>query len=217
MFKLRSHRREDGGYDLSYGKGSKKLTAVCQQSDGYWHLTEGFGAGISTPAVKYGAVKEEWERRAVASYGGSGAVEEQTTCPPAQPSGGPPRLSPPPAGPPKLGPPKLVQQQYDGPTCPACQRPITGFHNGLPPCRCNFPNTDQYEADIFDPRMYQQGPGGKGHVLTPTGALDQVFHWMLRSKDYVTTDGKLDPVWADVQEVLSRTVKYPEYRIERFT
>lgn len=218
-FQMRAGRREDGGYDLSYGKGQKKLTAVCQMNPNkQWTIVDGFGSANVTPSKKLSEVKQAWGTRAEASYGGA-----IPTPPEAPPAAGPPRLpGPPRIGPPRVGPPVLmraapkVEAPYDGPTCQACGQPITGWHAGLPPCRCGKPNTDDYEPDPFDPKMYGMQSGSKGRDLTPIGALDIVFHWMLRNPGYVMTEGKLDPVWAEVQEVLSRETEYPEYDIKRF-
>lgn len=205
MFKMRSHKREGGGYDLSFGKGSKKLTAVLQEHDGKWYVTEGFGSGVIS-AGKKGETQEAWGKMAEASYGSAPTgVEGGDECP------GQLLISkPPPQLRPRMGPPKLVKP-FDGPTCPECKRPITGWHNGLPPCRCNAPNGEDYIADPFDPKMSTDAG------LTPVGALDQVFHWMLRNPTYVITDGKLDPVWEGVRESLFRETKYPEYRPGRIT
>lgn len=119
-------------------------------------------------------------------------------------------------------------------TCPACHMPFHGWtkapyadykiarnrameHNGeryVPPCRCNEPNDAEYIPDLFDWRMYEPGPTGKRDHLTETGALDTVYHWMLRNKEYCITDGKLDEPWATIQSVLWRNTGYAEYRPE---
>lgn len=226
-FQMRASRREDGGYDFAYGKSGKKLTAVCMQdSSRTWSITDGFGSGNVTPSKKLGEVKEAWGKRAEASYGGAipSVTEGEVQTPVAPPPSGPPRVGPPSVGP-RVGPPAIRPAPpvipapvvpYDGPTCGACGQPITGWHNGLPPCRCGKPNTDNYEPDPFDPKMYGTKSGPNGRELTPIGALDTVFHWMLRNMSYVVTNGKLDPVWQEVQEVLARETQYPEYDVKRF-
>jgi hypothetical protein len=215
-FQMRARRREDGGYDFEYGRQSKKLTAVCQQVGKKWAVIDGFGSGTIDPNVKLADVKKEWGDRAAVSYGEAPQSPVETSPPSTPPPTLPPRLpGPPRVGPPKLAPPP-VAKPYDGPRCPECKQPITGWYGGLPPCQCGKPNDDNYEPDPFDPRMYEKTSGDRGRHLTPIGVLDMVFHWMLRNKPYVTTDGKLDPVWAEVQDVLQRNTGYPEYRAERF-
>lgn len=105
-------------------------------------------------------------------------------------------------------------------TCPDCHMPFHGWtwqehephKRAVPPCRCNFPNGEDYEPDPFDYRMYSRDEHGKLTLLTPIGALDKVFAWIRRNSEYVMTDGKLDPLWESVREVLFRTTGYAEYR-----
>lgn len=105
-------------------------------------------------------------------------------------------------------------------TCPSCGRPFAGWSkdengNSQPPCRCTMPNDDDYSPDPLDPRMHEMDYDNRLLHITPMGALDQVYHWMLRNPDYVKTDGKLDKVWANVQETLFRNTGYAEYRLAR--
>jgi hypothetical protein len=268
-FKARFSRREDGGYDAFYGKGSKKLTAVIAQDQGKWKVSEGFAAGKVPAAKKLGDVKEGWAGLAEQAYGtNSEAGTPAVTLP------GPPRLGPPPPPlrpkekidlsqiPPTKGPPSLRMAQgidpcsftrtgsddegrgvYEGrsfademeafmarpdvpkaekgaATCPHCRQPFTGWrkegNNYLPPCRCNHPNSDDYSPDLFDPRMWGMDTDNRFREITPVGVLDMIYHWMLRNREYVTTDGKLDPLWQEVQRVLWRNTGYAEYRPERW-
>jgi len=103
-------------------------------------------------------------------------------------------------------------------TCPHCKQPFHGWRREgtryLPPCRCNIPNTEDYTPDPFDPRMYGMDNDNRFRELTPIGVLDMVYHWMLRNREYVMTDGKLDPLWREVQRVLWTNTGYAEYRPE---
>lgn len=201
MFVVRMHRREGGGYTFSYGKGARKLEASCTQDGlGVWSIIGGCCFGTVPASRKLSEIREEWGRQAEASYGGKLSLK---SCP--EPTAiGPPRLS--------------AVRRYDGPSCPDCGRPVAGWHDGLPPCRCAAPNPEDYMPDPFDPRMYGRvalADAEAGPVLTPLGALDVVYHWMLRNREYVTTDGGFDPVWEGVRSVLHRETSYPEYRPER--
>lgn len=105
-------------------------------------------------------------------------------------------------------------------SCFVCHRPLTGWREEdgrfLPPCRCNEPNSEDYEPDRLDPRMYERVSGEDPFsAMTPIGALDMVYAWMRRNEEYVTTDGKLTAPWSDVQKVLFRVTGYAEYRPER--
>jgi hypothetical protein len=266
-FVARFSRRDDGGYDCSYGKGGKKLTAVCSVVDGKWKVSEGFGMGQIPAAKKLGAVKKDWAKLAEQAYGTNGEAATAAVTPP-----GPPRLGPPPLRPkekidlsqipPTKGPPSLRMAQGLDPcsfvltgedgegrgvyesrsftdemeafmarrdvpkaekgaaTCPHCKQPFTGWrkegNNYLPPCRCNHPNSDDYSPDPFDPRMYGMDNDNRFREITPVGVLDMIYHWMLRNKEYVMTEGKLDPLWQEVQRVLWTTTGYAEYRPERW-
>lgn len=262
MFIARFKRREDGGYDASYGKGSKKLSAVIMQEKGTWAVTQGHGDGVVRAYQKLGDVKNAWGASAESSYG---TAEAPGSVPLSPKLSGPPSLKRAPKTDlaqvtERKGPPSLraaqglepVHSKRDGETpsgagnyvpttwevemglfeqnpsvpkapeggtnCPSCHQPLTGWHKTdgkwLPPCRCNFPNDDTYEPDPFDPRMYETGPDHTLRHLTPVGALDKVYAWMLRNKDYVTTNDTLDAPWSDVQEVLNRVTSYAEYRKE---
>jgi len=252
-------RREAGGYDASYGKGSRKITAVLEQRLGVWGVTEGYAAGEIQATKKLSTVKEEWGVRAEAAYGGDdGGVD-----PPAPPARtgppslrkGPPSLRTPAAVKPPVGPPSLRKGRQPGeqaagagddtfgegfsdhfvmPTmaaedatrCPHCEQPFQGwtresaphlaFDRYIPPCRCSFPNGEDYTPDPFDPRMYKRSESGQYDTLTPLGSLDMIHAWMLRNREYVTTDGKLDEPWASVQRSLWNTTGYREYRPARW-
>lgn len=253
-FIARFSRREAGGYDCSYGKGSRQLTAVMEKIDGKWKIVDGFATNGVESDPKISVVKEGWAALAASSYG-TGASPETVAAPtlPVVPSRpGPPSLrksapegtgevkgasiSTSPAGPPSLRGvgsfPKI--QPFPTPelapegasTCPHCHMPFNGWtwqtppedsreHKRLiPPCRCNEANTAEYAPDLFDARMYRRGADGKFTVLTEMGVLDMIYHWALRNKEYVVTDGKLDSPWKEAQEVLWRDCGYSEYRPE---
>lgn len=197
--KTRAQRREGGGYDFSFGARSKKLLAVAEKVGGKWLITDGFAFGLTDSYKKLSDLKGAWGEFAAASYG-------QSSPPPAL--GGPPSIR---KGPPRLKPKALV---YDGPTCPDCRRPITGWFDDLPPCRCNAANDVGYIPDPFDRSMFDSV--GKGVVVSAYGALDMVYHWMLRNPDYIQTKYVMASPWREVQEVLWRTRKYAEYRPDQF-
>lgn len=141
--------------------------------------------------------------------------------PPAIPKiGGPPSI-PARSGPPSIKPPAPTPAPEEPPfdatskrtveTCSECGAPKNGWHNGVPPCRCEFNNTDAYVPDPLDPKMFDEDQN-----LTPVGALDMVFAWMLRNKEYVSTNGILDPVWSEVQAAVYRATNYPHHSATRF-
>lgn len=62
MFKARAHRRDDGHYDLSFGKGSKKLTdTLIQQPPGVWYARHITGRSKQS-------VMDSWETWAAGEY-----------------------------------------------------------------------------------------------------------------------------------------------------
>lgn len=65
MYKTRATRRDDGNYDLSYGKGSKKLTALLSQVNGQWFT----GGSYELRAETKREAIAEWSKWAVTSYG----------------------------------------------------------------------------------------------------------------------------------------------------
>lgn len=224
-FSARFSRRDDGGYDAAYGKGGNKLTAVIQQVEGVWTVIDGFGSGLTESSKTLKDVKADWGIKAEVSYGGK----------PSAPKIGPPRIGPPRIGPPKISPPCRSahlaegacgqgppegcmgdpdpEPEYDGPRCTLCGAAVHGWHNGLPPCRCGKVNTEGYTPDPLDPKMVgaTTTPGEPG-AITAYGALDMVYAWVRRNRDYATTEGKLDPLWETVREVLFRDLGYAEYR-----
>lgn len=199
--KTRAQRREGGGYDFSFGARSKKLLAVAEKIDGKWQITDGFASNLPESFTKLRDLKVAWGELAAASYG-------QSSPPPAR--GGPPSIR---KGPPSIKP-KPKAPVYDGPTCSDCNRPVTGWFDDLPPCRCNVANDVDYTPDPFDPNMYDSIGGGV--EVSAYGALDMVYHWMLRSSTYIQREGVVDSPWKEVQAVLWRTRRYAEYRPDRF-
>lgn len=111
-FVARYSRREDGGYDASYGKGSKKLEAVMLQDGKLWKVTSGFASGGVASSAKLGEVKEAWGKLAESAYG-AGNTQTSSLSVPA----GPPKLPGPPSlrksyplsvsAAPRVGPPSL--------------------------------------------------------------------------------------------------------------
>ncbi len=201
--KTTAKRREDGGYTLSFGAGSKKLVAVAELITARWRITDGFGTNAVKPAMKLKDLKAAWHALAEVSYGES---------PPAPTLGGPPSIR---KGPPSLRSPEPEAPVYGGPTCPECERPVTGWFDDMPPCRCNLANEVDYTPDPFDLNMYDRAGGDRN--LSMSGVLDMVYYWMMRNPEYVQTEGVMDSPWKEVQEVLWRTHRYAEYRPERFT
>lgn len=238
-FVMRAHRRDDGGYDFTYGKSSKQLTAICQKIGKEWQVVLGYATGQVEGAVKIADVKAAWGALAEQSYGQSSPAPTVTIPPPP----GIPRMPTIPRAPTRVEPTvsmgdvKFVTPEFADEgvaTCPNCKQPFQGWtkpdhlqtdRNGvpqrvfLPPCRCNFPNADEsYTPDPLDYRMYARSydPPYDYTRLTPIGALDMVHAWMLRNPEYVKTDGKLDPLWEQVRSTLAEHTHYPEYRIERW-
>ncbi len=240
MFQARFSRREAGGYDCRFGKGERALTAVLEQSDKLWWVTQGFASdpGLVKAGKKIADVKEAWGVLAEAAYGGSAPAVLSTPKP------GPPSLRKPvpvpevtEAKPVKAGPPSLrlaglkmevlPTPEYaaeEAPKCPHCSMPFNGWtwvagqgaHKRLvPPCRCNLANEPDYSPDPFDKNMWLLNHETRKYdILSPLGALDVLYRWMMRNSDYCKTDGVLDAPWASVQETLWRELGYAEYRIE---
>lgn len=78
MFKVRAKRGENGTYDLSYGKGSKKLSAILvNDSDENlpWAFTPR-GTGIRYQTKRDAILA--WESGAKSEYGGTSSVEATT-------------------------------------------------------------------------------------------------------------------------------------------
>lgn len=238
-FNARFTRREAGGYNAAYGKGSKTLNAVLEQVNGKWGVTEGFGADSVTPDKKVSVVKAAWAVLTEAGYG----AEPEPVPPPRGPR--PPSLRKSAGGadhteakgmnPPAFGPPSLRKkfniEAFPTPdlapegaaTCPHCHRPFFGWtwepwagdhKRTVPPCRCNHPNEADYTPDPLDWRMWGHDEAGQYRKLSETGALDIVYHWMMRNREYVMTDGKLDRPWKEIQETLWAETGYAEYRPE---
>lgn len=231
-YNLKCSKTGDGdGYTLAYGKGKKKVTAEARKADGKnWSITSGLG-GTIPPSVRLKDIKDAWLPLAEAEYEGRVAL---TTDQPAPPPPAPRRPAPPapvvtqraagtPPPPPAVkrpGPPSISKPTPEPPfeptskqtisLCHTCGAPENGWHDGVPPCRCAFNNTDDYVPDPLDPKMVESGN------LTALGALDIVFAWMLRNKEYVATNGVIDPVWSEVQMVLYRETQYPHHKAERF-
>jgi len=120
------------------------------------------------------------------------------------------------------------QATEDTPCCEKCGRQEHGWRKDpdgrwRPPCRCVFVEDPQadYAPDFTDKQMWDhldsRLPSGMTvRDMQPSylGALDHVYHWMLRNREYVCTDGKLDAPWAHVQRTLFRNLGYAEYRPE---
>lgn len=222
MFKARFSRREAGGYDAAYGKGTKQLSAILEKVGGKWRISQGFAVGQIEASAKIADVKAEWGAKAEQAYGGETSIESAPALPVSRPPplrpGGPPsikRIASAPSQMPQTAAVPCVAEPYDGPTCDECKAPLRGWHDNKPPCKCAFPYGPDYQPDPFDPRMWEYAPGtARTTNLTPTGALDKIYAWMCRpeNRDYITTDGVLDSPWCDAQETLFRTLGYAEYR-----
>ena len=113
--------------------------------------------------------------------------------------------------------PSVEKAKPGAATCSECKQPLHGWHKDggvmKPPCRC-APTPEDYTPCPFDPRMYGSDADNRVRAVTPIGVLDMVYHWMLRNREYVTTEGKLDPLWQEVQWVLWTNCGYAEYRPE---
>lgn len=88
-FKTRATRRDDGGYDLSYGKGSHKIADAAQ----YDETSKRWGCDkLNDTYVKLKDLKAAWTGWAETHYAGQNGVEK--------PAKGPPAHKPAPKGPP---------------------------------------------------------------------------------------------------------------------
>ncbi|KKM72926.1 hypothetical protein LCGC14_1415650 [marine sediment metagenome] len=201
-YTTKAKRRDGGGYDFSFGSKGKKLLAVAEKVAGKWQITDGFASNLPNLFVKLRDLKVSWGELAATSYG--------QASPPSTTRGGPPSIR---KGPPSLKPKPPAPVDH-GPTCPECERPVTGWFDDLPPCRCNSANDVGYTPDPFDRKMYSTERGGPR--VSEYGALDMVYHWMMRNAEYVQTEGVMDSPWKEVQETLWRNLGYAEYRPSRF-
>lgn len=109
-FVVKATRRDDGNYDLSYGKGSKKLTGIAQKSGTGWTVLDAEGTVIIAPHELKRDAQALWGKWAQKNYTGiqSGVDETETeTGTPDQPEerDTSPATHLPPAGPPRPGHP----------------------------------------------------------------------------------------------------------------
>jgi len=162
QYKTRATKRDDGGYDLSYGKGNKKITATTHKdpSNSKWFVdTLGH-------FKKLGELKKAWGTWASEQYyGTSKAVGETVPSCPAH-------IPPPPTIPP---PPPAVKRKPKG--------------NGLtPPPPVGRDGLLRYAFDPFDPQFRYPADHeteAKRKAVTPLGMLLEIQAWHERYKDRV--------------------------------
>lgn len=161
MYKVRSTKRDDGGYDLSYGKGKKKITACTRKDPGNgdkWFVNEiGYFKKLSD-------LKTSWGQWASDQYNGSSKANGETAQtvhapvpPPPPPST---RVLPPP-------PPPIAPRRKKG--------------NGLIPAPpVGVAGRRAYLDDENDTRFKVEGKH------TPLGMLLEIQDWHERYKDRVS-------------------------------
>lgn len=101
LYKLRSHRREDGGYDLSFGRGAGKLEAtVMRGSEGskLWHIIGSGPAMDANPSVN--ELKRKWGEWAEKNYGQTVDSDKKVTAATSVPPPPPVRFQSKPGPPP---------------------------------------------------------------------------------------------------------------------
>lgn len=104
-FKAKAKQRKDGNYDLAFGKGAIKLTAVLEKVDNKWRV-QGTDA---KPKLKREAL-EEWGEWAESTYGGDNAPATIPT------RSGPPAYLPPSAHRPTTPDTLFLRESGDGQT-----------------------------------------------------------------------------------------------------
>jgi len=197
-YKIVNKGNGDGTYTLSYGKGAGKLTAQMSNAGG-WKLYDDEGnkhvcVGPRDLFKTMKSAKEAWGKWAESRYQtGVGNSEPDEQKPEPESIAGPPRLtSPPPlAGPPTIGPPALA---------PVAD-PISTSNT-----RC-----DPFDAAFHYPKDHPTQPRN----MTPLGALDEVYNWMVLNEHKVLhpMTKQLMPPWDGVTRVLRREIPRKTYEI----
>lgn len=192
-YKTNNTGNDDGTYTLSYGKASKKLSALMRNHQGKWETFSGDGPRIEDKTMK--AVKERWGAWAESNYEGTPKPPAQpptVKAPPAPPVKGPPAMKGPPSMPPK-GPPTFkpsptkVTPEVDAAAA-----------KGL--------GSAEFAADPFDPVFHHPDKS-----LNSIGALDEVYNWACRNSHRVLYPGSnaVLPPFDTVIRVLRRETKRP--------
>lgn len=194
-FKVRNKRQEDGSYELSYGKGKRKLIAhmTANGSVDGWGVPEGDGADILGGFKTMRDCKEAWGEWAARKYASDGSG-------PAATVDGPPAASPP--APPTVGPPSL-------PPPPSLPKPKPRDLD----LECNadpFSLLYRYPSDHPDELKRQQ--------ITPLGVLVEIDAWVKRYGRRITQISAelektaphfnpFDPLVQSVRDCLAREVQ----------
>lgn len=178
MYKVRATKRDDKGYDLSFGKGKKKVTAITKKdpSNGKWFVD------VIGHYPKLTDLKKAWGEWAAEQYHGDSkadgeTVGDQVPAPPSPPSLPPAPSTLPPPPPPAPG--ELIK--------PTSRRKPKG--NGLvvkPPV--GLEGLAKFASDPFDPQFRypcDHPEVDKQKALTPLGMLLEVQAWHERYKDRV--------------------------------
>lgn len=213
MFIARFNRREEGGYQCSYGKGSKALTAVMlKDATNQWYISSGLGFGNVPKSKKVKDVKAAWSAIAVAAYDQPKqsaprvgppslrplsvpptpeAATEEAGRPGAADDGAPADCPPPGCMGDDTPEPEPTPKEkaaaeeaaFTGERCETCARPLNGWLGGKPPCRCGVVRTPEYRPDFMDPKMWERVE--VPHAKSGMKEVDM----------YLTTLGALDQVW----------------------
>lgn len=168
MYKVRASKREDGGYDLSYGKGKKKICGVTKKdpSNNKWFVD------IVGHFKKLSDLKVAWGKWAEKTYHGDSKAYGETVDKPV------PAPLPPP------------------PSIPASEDITEGRKRGRPRGNGLVPTPPEgevgraeYAANPDDPRFrypddYEDE--SKRGKATPLGVLLSIQEWHERYKDRVS-------------------------------
>ena len=199
QYRVRANRDEDG-YTVSYGKASKKLQLrLAKRSATRWSFIEA-PADLQGVYPSFSDAKTAFEAWAVQVYGTDSAptlVEENPLVVNQETGHGQSRIP----GPPSLSAAKRAALRLglavrEGP--PTYKKP-----------RSDVDEDNRFIADFLNPAFYTAEEGTRR--LTPLGALEEVYKWMLENVD-MRKDGKYP--WESVRKVLQRALPdVPKYKM----
>jgi len=155
QYKVRNSKNDDGTYTLSYGKGSKKLTAtMAKTQSNMWDIISGGGAVNVDGHKTMKECKAAWGAWAEDAYGNESESKAESDTSPDQQS---------PKSPATPGPPSFKRPAKPKPT--GKNKEPLGF---------------EHNADPFDPRFKNEDK-----ELTPLGVLIEIAAWCERHADAI--------------------------------
>lgn len=197
-------------YVLAYGRGKAKLVAVLYKNVDPMCGTDWVVRGTTIRTPKKKQAVEAWHEWAVENYDAAGhekASGKVKATPAKQPMSGSAvdAVKPKKVGPPSLG--KQHRRSKGGPpifkrsSAPASSR-NRPTHPDYNPKHNDVTDGGEnpYLADFLSDKGLFERPDGQW-TLTPLGALDEVFNWMMANLPFTAT---LEYPWVRVTKVLQR-------------